>query len=55
MNDEQNFSTIASSYQPHDYRKARFAANMGDADLPLPTTDFLTADQQKQPKDLLPQ
>lgn len=45
MIDEQNFSTIASSYQAHDYRKARFAANMGDADLPLPTPDFLTTDE----------
>lgn len=41
MNDERNFSTIASSYTPSDYRKARFAANTGDADLPLPTADVL--------------
>jgi len=41
MNDEKNFSTIASSYTPSDYRKARFAANTGDADLPLPSADLL--------------
>lgn len=47
MNDEKNFSTIASSYKPHNYSKARYASNLGDADLPLPTTDFLT---DKAPK-----
>jgi len=44
MNDEKNFSTIASSYKPKDYRRARFAANMGDADLPIPSFDELNAD-----------
>lgn len=37
MNDEHNFSTIPSSYQPHDYSKARFAHNVADADLPIPS------------------
>jgi hypothetical protein len=45
MNDEQNFSTIVSSYTPSDYSKARFSASTGDADLPLPTADiFLNED-----------
>lgn len=43
MNDEKNFSTITSSYTPKDYRRARFAADMGDADLPLPSFDELNA------------
>jgi hypothetical protein len=45
MNDEKNFSTIPSSYTPKDYRRARFAANMGDADLPIPSFDELNADK----------
>ncbi|SER21812.1 hypothetical protein [Neolewinella agarilytica] len=37
MSDEKNFSSIASSYTPSDYSKARYAANTGDADLPIPS------------------
>lgn len=44
MNDEQNFSTIASSYTPSDYSKSRYAADAADADLPLPTTDVFFDD-----------
>lgn len=46
MNDEKNFSTIPSSYTPSDYRIARYAANTGDADLPLPAADMLLDDSE---------
>lgn len=37
--DSTNRSNIVASYKPHDYRKARFGADLGDADLPLPDFD----------------
>ncbi|WP_187271116.1 hypothetical protein [Neolewinella aurantiaca] len=48
MKDENNFSTIPSSYKPKDYRLARFAANTGDADLPLP--DIAQSDNSDEPE-----
>jgi len=46
MNEEKNYSTIESSYKPHSYRKARYAHNTGDADLPLPTVDEAANDEK---------
>jgi len=37
-----NLSTIAASFVPRDYRLARFAASLADADQPLPKQDDVT-------------
>lgn len=50
MNDERNFSTIPSSYKSHDYRKARYAHNTGDADLPIPSADDLAKKKNEEAK-----
>jgi hypothetical protein len=50
MNEEQNFSTIPNSYKPHDYRKARYAHNTGDADLPIPFADDILKKKKKKKK-----
>ena len=51
MNDEKNFSSIPSSYTPSDYSQARYAANTGDADLPIPTIDELIYSDAEETSD----
>ena len=51
MDESDNNSKITSSYTPSDYRRARFAADTGDADLPIPSLEELIEEDNTAAKE----